>query len=166
MEDPATKKKPRKIPNKNKDKATSQPTPRIPHQDDVAPARKDGLTRVHEGGKPILTLELLRLASGAMMSLHDGIQTLEEILLKDKDPNYPVFMVKVPTDVGFVTDAPADVFFIVYEDIFKLCLSRRLYYNLVPLFTLNLTMRIKRDNTTFVAVADPYYMCDSQLLKG
>ncbi|KAM0916311.1 hypothetical protein ACQ4PT_010372 [Festuca glaucescens] len=163
-EDTAAKKKHRKRPNKNEDKAASQPAPRIHHQDDIVPARKDGLTRMHEAGKPILSPELIRLVSGPMLSLHEGILHLEELLLKEKDPNYPVFMVKVPRHVGFVTDAPADVFFIAYEDIFKLFHSRRLDYNLDRLFTLNLAMRIKRESTPYVTVADPYYMRDSQLV--
>jgi hypothetical protein len=121
---------------------------------------------VHEVGKPILILELLRLASGAMMSLHGGILILEELLLKDKDPNYSVFTVKVPKDVGFVTDAPVDVFFRAFEDIFKLLYSIRLDYNLIRLFALNLAMRIRRESTPFVTVADPYYMCDNQLVEG
>ncbi|KAK1607353.1 hypothetical protein QYE76_031026 [Lolium multiflorum] len=90
-----------------------------------------------------------------MLPLQDSILVLESILLKDKDPNYPVFTVKVPRDVGFVTDAPADIFFIAYEDIFKLFHARRLDYNLVRLFALNLAMKIKRESTPDVAIADP-----------
>ncbi|KAM0871059.1 hypothetical protein ACQ4PT_039627 [Festuca glaucescens] len=105
-------KKHRKRPSKNKEKAASQPPPRIRHQDSVVPPRKDGLTRMHEAGKPILGSELRHLAFGAMLRLQDSILHLESLLLKDKDPNYPIFTVRVPRDVGFVTDAPADVFFI------------------------------------------------------
>ena len=107
--------------------------------------------------------ELRHLASGDMLRLQDSILHLEKFLLQDKDPNYPVFTVRVPRDVGFVTDAPADLFFIAYEDIFKLFHSRRLDYNLVRLFTLNLAMKIKRESTPDVAIADPYYMRESQL---
>ncbi|KAK1628180.1 hypothetical protein QYE76_002495 [Lolium multiflorum] len=96
-------------------------------------------------------------------SIQDSIFHLENILLKDKDPNYPVFTVRVPRDVGFVTDAPADIFFIAHEDIFKLFHSRRLDYNLVRLFALNLAMKIKRESTPDIAIADPYYMRESQL---
>uniref|UniRef100_A0ACD5WX72 Uncharacterized protein n=1 Tax=Avena sativa TaxID=4498 RepID=A0ACD5WX72_AVESA len=161
----AKRKRVRKRPNRNKDKATSQPAP-IRYRDDVVPPREDGLTRVHEAGQPILPPELRRLASGAMMSLHERVLTLEGLLLKDKDPSYPVFTAKVPEDVGFITDALADVFFIAYEDIFKLFHLRRLDYNLVRLFALNLVMKVKREDTPFVAIADPYYMRDSQLEEG
>ncbi|KAK1682068.1 hypothetical protein QYE76_042916 [Lolium multiflorum] len=156
-------KKPRKRPSKNKEKSASQPPPTIRHRDSMVPPSKDGLTRMHEAGKPILGPELQHLASGDMLPLQDSILVLESILLKDKDPNYPVFTVKVPRDVGFVTDAPADIFFIAYEDIFKLFHSRRLDYNLVRLFALNLAMKIKRESTPDVAIADPYYMRESQL---
>ncbi|KAK1647216.1 hypothetical protein QYE76_065021 [Lolium multiflorum] len=98
-----------------------------------------------------------------MLPLQDSILVLESILLKDKDPNYPVFTVRVPRDVGFVTDVPADIFFIAYEDIFKLFHARRLDYNLVRLFALNLAMKIKRESIPDVAIADPYYMRESQL---
>ncbi|KAK1648797.1 hypothetical protein QYE76_066602 [Lolium multiflorum] len=98
-----------------------------------------------------------------MLRLQDNIIHLEKFLLKDKDLNYPVFTVRVTTDAGFVTDAPADLFFIAYEDIFKLFHSRRLDYNLVRLFVLNLAMKIKREGTPYVAIADLFYMRESQL---
>ncbi|KAK1630626.1 hypothetical protein QYE76_004941 [Lolium multiflorum] len=58
----------------------------------------------------------------------------------------------------------ADIFFIAHEDVFKLFHSRRLDYNLVRLFALNLAMKIKRESTPDVAIADPYYMHESQLV--
>ena len=101
-----------------------------------------------------------------MHSLHQAILTLEGLLLKDEYPNYPVFTAKVPKDLDFVHEAPADLFFIAYEDVFKLFHSRWLDYNLVRLYALNLAMKIKREATPYVAVADPYYMRDSQLVEG
>ena len=148
-------------------KAESQPPPkRIRAKDDVVPAREDGLPRIHIAGEAIPTPELLRLAGGHMLALSDSIKTLEGILLKDKDPNYPVFTVKVPSDVDFVHEAPADVFFISYEDVFKLFLSKRLDYNMARLFVLNLAMKTKREQTPYIAIVDPYYMRDSQLREG
>jgi hypothetical protein len=98
VEDPVAdekRKRVRKRPNnKNKaDKAASQPAP-IRHRDDVVPPREDCLTRMHKDGKSILPPDLCRLASGAMHSLHESVLTLVELLLKYKDPNYPVFTVK------------------------------------------------------------------------
>ena len=82
VEDPADEKRKRvrKRLNKNKNKAASQP-PLIRHRDDVVPPRRDGLTRFHRAGQPILPPDLRRLASGDMLALHDGIQTLEGLLL-------------------------------------------------------------------------------------
>ena len=88
------------------------------------------------------------------------------MLLKDKNPNYPVFTAKVPKDSDFVHEAPADLFFIAYEDDFNLFHSKRLDYNLVRLYALNQAMRIRRDNTPYVKVVDPYYMRDSLLVEG
>ena len=101
-----------------------------------------------------------------MHSLHATILTLEGMLLKDKNPNYPVFTIQVPKDPDFINEHPADVFFIAYEDVFKLFHSRRLDYNLVHLYVLSMAMRIKSDNTPYVVVVDPYYMHDSELVEG
>ena len=135
------------------------------HEYIVSP-RADGLTRVHEAGKPILPPELLCLAEGPMHSLHQAILTLEGILLKDKNPNYPMFTAKVPKDLDFVHEAPMDLFFLAYEDVFKLFHSRRLDYNLVRLYAHSVQITIKRESPPNVAVAHPYYMCDSQLVEG
>jgi hypothetical protein len=65
--------------------------------------------------------DLEHLASGPMISLQQNIQFIETLLLKDKDPNYPVFTVKVPAaDPNFIQVDPADIFFIVFEDVFNL----------------------------------------------
>ena len=37
---------------------------------------------------------------------------------------------------------------------------------MVRLYALNQAMRIRRDNTPYVKVVDPYYMCDSLLVEG
>ena len=102
-----------------------------------------------------------------MQSLHESVLMRERLLLEEEEPNYPVFTVQVPEDdVDYVTLAPAEVFFITFEDIFNLFHTRQLDYNLVHLYALNLAMKIKRDNTPYVTVVDPYYMRDIQLLEG
>ena len=106
------------------------------------------------------------LASGPMLPLQYNIQCLEGILLKDKDPSYLVFTVKVPADPNFVQEDPTDIFFIAFEDVFNLFHWRWLDTNLVRLYALNLQMKIKRERPPNVAVADPYYMRDSQLVQG
>ncbi|KAK1604853.1 hypothetical protein QYE76_028526 [Lolium multiflorum] len=106
------------------------------------------------------------LASGLMLPLQHTIHYLESTLLKEKDPNYPVFSVKVPSDQNFVNEDPADIFFIAFEDVFNLFHSKRLDYNLVRLYAINLQMKINRERPPHIAVADPYYMRDSQLQDG
>ena len=98
--------------------------------------------------------------------MHEAILMMEGLLLKDKNPNYPVLTVQVPNNVDFITEAPADLFFIAFEDVFNMFHSRRLDYNLVRLYALHQAMKIKRENTPHVAIVDPYYMRDSQLMEG
>ena len=93
---------------------------------------------------------MLRLAEGPMITLQNNILYLEETLLKEKNPGYPAFTVKVPKElVDFVQEDLADLFFIAYEDIFNLYHSKRLDYD-----------------TPYVAIVDPYYMRDSHLVEG
>ena len=76
-----------------------------------------------------------------MIALQESILHLEELLLKDKQPSFPAFAVKVPKElVDFVQEDPADVFFIAYEDIFKLFHTQRLDYNMVRLYALDMAM--------------------------
>ncbi|KAK1665985.1 hypothetical protein QYE76_054144 [Lolium multiflorum] len=132
----------------------------------MVPPTPDGLPRCHEAGKPILPPDMEHLASGPMLPLQYSIQYQESVLLKEKDPNYPVFSVKVPSDQHFVNEDPADIFFIAFEDVFNLFHSKRLDYNLVRLYAINLQMKINRERPPHIAVADPYYMRDSQLQDG
>ena len=111
----------------------------------MVPPTPDGLRRCHEAGKLILPPDMEHLASGPMLPLQHTIHYLEGVLLKDKDPNYPVFSVKVPEDLNFVQEDPADIFFIAFEDVFNLFYWKRLDYNLVRLYVLNLQMKISRE---------------------
>ncbi|KAK1691765.1 hypothetical protein QYE76_008462 [Lolium multiflorum] len=132
----------------------------------MVPPTPDGLPRCHEAGKPILPPDMEHLASGPMLPLQHSINYLESALLKEKDPNYLVFSVKVPSDQNFVHEDPADIFFIAFEDIFNLFHSKRLDYNLVRLYAINFQMKINIERPRHIAVADPYYMRDSQLQDG
>src|SRR4051812_31357208 len=67
--------------------------------------------RIHVAGEPMLPKNLRKLASSELQSVHDGVLTIERRLLSDKDPPHPVFMVKVPPGLGFVDNAPANLFF-------------------------------------------------------
>ncbi|KAK1628148.1 hypothetical protein QYE76_002463 [Lolium multiflorum] len=111
--------------------SSSQPAPKRIRADDMVPPTPDGLPRCHEAGKPILSKDMEHLAGGLMLSLQHTIHYLESTLLKEKDPNYPVFSVKVPEDPNFVHEYPADIFFIAFEDVFNLFHWKRLDYNLL-----------------------------------
>jgi hypothetical protein len=112
-----------------------------------------------------MTEEQIAHASGAMVNLMHGILFLEEGLLKETNPSYPIFTVKVPADVGFVDDHPADIFFISYEDVFKLFNAKRLDYNLVHLDTHQREMKVNREENLGVMIADPYFMREGMLLN-
>jgi hypothetical protein len=120
---------------------------------------------IHEGGKPIMTDEQVANASGAMVNLLHGILFLEEGLLKETNPSYHVFTVKVPVDVGFVDDHPADIFFVSYEDVFKLLNAKWLDYNLIRLYALQRAMKVNREQNPGIAIAEPYFMREGMLLN-
>ena len=112
---PVDKKKVRKH-SRSKKGSVSQPPPKkqvIRHQDGLREAPRD--FTMHIAGQPILTEELLAVAEAPMRNLHHNILHLEAVLLKEKDPGYPVFTCKVPKGHGFVEAAPADLFYMRYE---------------------------------------------------
>ena len=167
----ASASQPPKMPKGSKGASASQPTPMIiqGREDTIPPPPDKSAHMVHEAGKPIVPPEMTHLATPAMISLSASISMLEGFLLKDRDPNYPAFTVQVPKEEGglvVVGEHPADLFLVAYEDVFNLFNQQRLNYNLVRLYALNEAMTIHRDNLSHVAVADPYYMRDSQLVQG
>ena len=108
---------------KRKQSAASKPAPQTRGLEDNVHA----YPRVHEAGKAILSEDLHRIAEGRMLALQEVVLYHEVTLLKEKNPSYPAFTVKVPKEmVDFVREDPADVFFIAFEDIFNLFHSRRL----------------------------------------
>jgi hypothetical protein len=76
--------------------------------------------KMHFLGELMLLSEILKDMGGSIKDVHDSIMYLEDQLLREKNPGYPVHVVKVPTNVGFVDGYPGDLFFISFEDIFKL----------------------------------------------
>ena len=78
-------------------------------------------------------------------------------------PTYPVFVAKVPTGFGFVDKAPADVFFLRFEDIFNMFHFQRLHRNWLRLFALAEAYQLIQETeyTPKIAIADPYYMTES-----
>jgi hypothetical protein len=159
---PIEKKQHQKKKKKDKLSASQQRAglkrPRVQDDPMSQPAKGTLQGIIHEAGKSIMTDEQVANASGAMVNLMHSILFLEEGLLKERNPSYPAFMVKVPADVSFVDDHPADIFFISYEDVFKLFNAKRLDYNLVHLYALQRAMKVNREQNPGVAIADPYFM--------
>jgi hypothetical protein len=118
---------------------------------------------MHIAGQPMLTKEMLANVGGAIVNLHDIIQYLEERLLKEKNPGYLVYTIKVPEGHGFIDRLPAEIFFMRYKDIYNLLHSNRLDYNLVCLYTLHMALKAKREETKGIVIVDPYFMRDVAL---
>jgi len=144
-------------------KGASQPAPKPIRAQDGPPKHKDVMYGLHVVGIPMLSQRMLDAASEPMRSLHDGVLTIERRLLREKDLSYPVFVVKVPEGRGFVDKAPADLFFLRFDDIFNMFHLKWLHYTLVRLFSLSMAMQVLRENTPGIAIVDPYYMRDSVL---
>ena len=66
--------------------------------------------------------------------------------------------------MGFFDKAPGDVFFLRFEHIFNMFHMKRLDVSLVRLFALHLAYVVSREKISKIVVADPYYMCESNLL--
>ncbi|KAK1646269.1 hypothetical protein QYE76_064074 [Lolium multiflorum] len=150
-----TKPKGRKRKKKD-DKSASQPAP-IRAQDGP-PVSKNIESRVHVSGERMLIKRLYDAAPGPMRSLVDGIQFMEERRIREKDHGYPVYIAKVPSGHGFVDSDFAAKIFLRYDDIFAMLNSYPLHYTFIRLYSLSKAMRIIRDNTPGIAIADPFYM--------
>ena len=83
--------------------------------------------------------------------------------LKSQSPSYPLHVVKVPKDMGFVDKNYGDVFFIRYDDIFNLFHFKRLDRSLVRLVSLSLSHQIIIEKTPNTAIMDPFYMLESNM---
>ena len=119
----------------------------------------------HVLGESILSPSSLHTEFGFMRTLHDIILRTENHLLRMEAPTYPVFVAKVPVGMGFVDYNPADVFFLRFDDIFRLFHMKRLTPNLVRLFALNEAYQAKKERefTPTIVIADPYYLSESKL---
>ncbi|KAK1678156.1 hypothetical protein QYE76_039004 [Lolium multiflorum] len=113
---------------------------------------------MHHLGQPMLPAHIVQQVTPDMRSLHDAVLMKEDLLLRDRNPSYPVLTAKVPTGYGFVTTYPADLMFIRYEDIFRLLNMQQLDRNLVRLVSLSMAHDIAMENTTDIAIMDPFYM--------
>ena len=113
---------------------------------------------MHHLGEPMLPQHIVSQMTPDLRSLHDIVLFLEQELLKDTNPSYPVFTVRVPTNLGFVTTYPFELFFIRYEDVFRLFHMSRLDRNLVRLVSLSMAHDIIVEKTPHIAIMDPVYM--------
>jgi hypothetical protein len=84
-------------------------------------------------------------------------------LLSMTSPSYLVLFVRVPKKLGFVDRSPGDVFFLRFDDIFHIVHRRRLDPTLVCLVALSMSHQLMQENTSKVAILDPYYMKDIYL---
>lgn len=119
--------------------------------------------KVHEIGQPMLPPEVVAVMGGDMRTIHDGILFKENELLREKHPSYPLYVVKVPRSVGFVDSNPAEVFFIRYEDIFRVFHLGKLDRSIVRLVSLSMAHDMVMENTPHIAIMDPYYMNEDYL---
>ena len=122
-----------------------------------------GTTLIHVTGEPILPPKPLEGISGDLRRLHDHVLSTEKSLLASKDPGYPLYAVRVPPGKGYVDTMPAEVFFLRFDQIFEMFLTRRLDFTIVRLFALHMSFVINREEISQIAVADPYYMHESFL---
>ena len=92
--------------------------------------------------------------------------SIEKSLLASKDPGYPTYAARVPKGKCYVNTRPAEVFFLRFDHIFEMFLTRRLDFTIVRLFALHMSSVMKREEVSQICVADPYYMHESFLSLG
>src|SRR3954462_3333865 len=73
-------------------------------------------------------------------------------------------MAKVPLNMGFINTIPADMIILRFSEIFNLYHLKRLDHSLIRLFSLSLSMTIRRDQTPNAAILDPFYMREIVLM--
>jgi hypothetical protein len=114
--------------------------------------------KIHHIGAPILPPEVVNVMRGDMRSVHDSILHLETELIKQKNPSYPVDVVKVPRGVGFVDTNPTEVFFVRFKDISRVFHMGWLDRSMVRMVSLSMAHDIIVEKTPNIAIMDPFYM--------
>ena len=125
-----------------------------------------GAAMFHLTGEPMLPPEPLEALSGDLRRLHDHVLSTEKILLASKDPGYPTYAAHVPEGKRYVNTWPTEVFFLRFDHIFEMFLTRQLDFTIVRLFALHMSSVMKREEVSQICVADPYYMHESFLSLG
>ena len=90
----------------------------------------------------------------------------EKSLLASKDPGYPTYAARVPEGKCYIDTRPAEVFFLRFDHIFEMFLTRRLDFTIIHLFVLHMSSVMKSEEVSQICVADPYYMHESFLSLG
>ena len=85
-----------------------------------------GADMFHVMGEPMLQPKLLEALSGDLRRLHDHVLSTKKSLLASKDPRYPTYAARVPEGKCYVDTLPVEVFFLRFEHIFEMFLTRRL----------------------------------------
>ncbi|KAK1643482.1 hypothetical protein QYE76_061287 [Lolium multiflorum] len=104
MDGPALQPKKRKRENKKdaQDKAAAKSKDKVPLLDKLP----NNWRPLHHLGEPMLPEHVLKKLTSDMRSLHETVRHVENLLLKSKDPGYPLFVAKVPTGMNFVEKYP------------------------------------------------------------
>ena len=120
----------------------------------------------HLMGELMLLPKLLEALSRDLRRLHDHVLSTEKSLLASKDPGYQTYAARVVEGKCYIDTQPAEVFFLRFDHIFEMFLTRRLDFTIVRLFALHMSSVIKREEVSQICVADPYYMHESYLSLG
>ncbi|KAK1621179.1 hypothetical protein QYE76_026696 [Lolium multiflorum] len=160
MEGPSVQPKKRKRQNKKdaQDKAAAAKSKdKVPLLDKLP----NNWRPLHHLGQPMLPEHVVKKLTPDMRSLHETVLHVENLLLKSKDPGYPLFVAKVPTGMNFVEKYPADLCFIRFNDIFSIYRMQALHFSVVRLVALSLSSQIVKEGTPTIAIMDPFYMRES-----
>ncbi|KAK1605574.1 hypothetical protein QYE76_029247 [Lolium multiflorum] len=160
MEGPSVQPKKRKRQNKKdaQDKAAAAKSKdKVPLLDKLP----NNWRPLHHLGEPMLPEHVVKKLTPDMRSLHETVRHVENLLLKSKDPGYPLFVAKVPTGMNFVEKYPADLCFIRFNDIFSIYRMQALHFSVVRLVALSLSAQIVKEETPTIAIMDPFYMRES-----
>ena len=88
---------------------------------------------------------------------------LEQRILDDTSAGYPTFVAKVQQARASCWNQLGKMLILRFADIFDMFHQRPLHHTFVRLFSISMMMKIIRENTPSIAIADPYYMRDIHL---
>ena len=83
-----------------------------------------GAAMFHLTGEPMLPPKPLEALLGDLRKLHDHVMSTEKSLLASKNPGYPTYVAHVPEGKCYIDTRPAEVFFLRFDHIFEMFLTR------------------------------------------